>query len=382
MNTSRTPFRLHRYRTWISVAVIAVSLVQCGGTNDKKDAPASAVVKRVTIRDEITQVGSVEPVEKVDIKSEASGPVDKVYVKKGQRVSRGDTLIIIDPERLRYRKQRAYLELRRQRIRRDLAKRDLDNAKKLEPTGTVSRTRIDDAEAEYELARIEYEKQRLELKDITDQLDNTVVTAPIGGVLTALSVEQGEIVTSATSGFNAGTTIASIANTDELEVLCTVGEADYVYLDTGQTVYVSPQAYEDRRTRGTITFVSSFADRSSGSDLGSFEVRIGIDSVIAGIVPGINVTVSFVLKEKKDVVAVPYHFVHKRGERAVVYTVEKEKGGSVSARSVRLGITDYHYYEVLEGLSAGDSIVMAPHDTDGKDGPGKNKPRSGKSTGK
>ncbi len=364
MNISLKTTFMQRCRVWVSLLFFVAVCAQCSGKKEKDEVRETAVVKRVTIRDEITQVGSVKPVEKVDIKSEASGPVEEVHVKKGQRVFRGDTLIIIDPERLRYRKKRAELELRRQRIRSDLAKRDFENAKKLEPTGTVSRTRIDDAGAQYELARIEYEKQRLELKDITDQLDNTVVTAPINGILTALAVEQGEIVTSATSGFNAGTTIASIANTDELEVVCTVGEADYVYLDTGQTVIISPQAYEQRRIRGAITFVSSFADRSSGSDLGSFEVRIGIDSLIPGIVPGINVTVSFVLKEKENVVAVPYHFVHKRKNDAVVYTFgeddSKRQEKRPRPRKVTLGITDYHYYEIIDGVSVGDSIVRAP----------------------
>jgi len=191
-------------------------------------------VKKVDLRDIMLQTGEVQPVVKVELKSEASGRIQRIYVKEGQKVNKRDTILTIDPQRLRYRKERIDLGIQKAQLDRDKARRELENAQRLAATGAVSDNELQDLKSQFEGADIACKQQRLELKDIVDELRRTVVTSPMTGVLTLLNVEEGEIAVSATSGYQAGTSIGTIADISKLEVVSQIGEVDYVHLRMGQ----------------------------------------------------------------------------------------------------------------------------------------------------
>ncbi len=359
-------------RTYVALlaALCAVpACLRCGTGEAKTGGDIERFsVSRVDIRDVMSETGEVKPVVKVEVKSEASGRIERVDVKQGQRVKKGDALITIDPERLLYRKERVSLSVRRARIKREQAQRDLENARALRETGTVSEKQLEDLRNESDLADITYRQELLELKDIQDQLDKTVVTAPMDGVLTSLDVEEGEIAVSAVSGFQSGTTIGTVADVSRLEVVSEIGEADYVHLSQGDKVVIRPQAFDEVETEGTVTFVSLTATRDNNEELGSFEVRMSIDSIVAGIAPGINVHVEFVLKEKENVLGVPAHFVQSRGKKHFVEVLRGESDEKLATEriAVELGMTDYRHFEVLDGLREGDVVVYREEAEDEK----------------
>jgi RND family efflux transporter MFP subunit len=273
-------------------------------------------------------------------------------------VSKGDPILTIDPIRLQLKKDQSDLDIERAQLERTIAQRDFDNGKKLLETGTVSTSQLQDLETKFMLADINYRQQKLNLDDIVDQLSKTVVKSPMSGVITSLDVEEGEIAISATSGLQSGTSIGTVSDITRLEVISQVGEADYIHVGTGQKVVLKPEAVEGAQTMGTITFVSLSAKRANADDLGTFEVRISIDSIIPGISPGININVEFVINEKKNVVGVPNSFVLKRPKGSSVLVVESKDGKEIVVpRKVELGLTDYKNYEVLRGLKVGDIIV-------------------------
>ncbi|MBD3243806.1 MAG: efflux RND transporter periplasmic adaptor subunit [Chitinivibrionales bacterium] len=358
-------------RTCVGIALTA--LVLTAGCGRRKEGPSGEtfVVKRLGLRDVVSQTGEVTPVVKVDIKSEASGRIERVYVKEGQRVEEGDKLVTIDPERLLTRKKKLDLSVEEARIRRDIAKRNYERSRELSETGTVSRRQLEDLESEYRLKEIAYQQQLLERKDIVDQLKETTVVAPMSGVLTHLNVEEGEIAVSATSGYQSGTIIGTVADIERLEVITEIGEVDYPKLYVGQPVVIRPEAAEAVQTHGTIDFISLTARKEGNDELGSFEVRIAIDSVVTGVVPGVNVNVDFVVLEKGDVLAVPYHFVKRRGGRAMVTRVTRNENGerTVGPARVKTGSTDFRHYEILDGLAEGDTVMFRPEMAEG--GPGR-----------
>jgi co-chaperonin GroES (HSP10) len=187
------------------------------------------------------------------------------------------------------------------------------------------------------------------------------------GVLTGLTVEEGEIAVSATSGFQAGTAIGTIADINKLEVVSQIGEVDYINLRIGQHVVIRPEAVEKVSTRGTITFIALSAKKAANQELGNFEVRASIDSIIPGIAPGINVNVEYVLMEKKDVLGIPNHFVERRGEQSFVQLAGKDTEGKrkITTIPLELGKTDYKYYEILSGLKEGDVVFFKQESEEG-----------------
>jgi len=347
--------------TCLKLLVLAGAVLTASGCAKKDEKGALPderhTVSKVSLRDVISQTGEVRPIVKVELKSEASGKIEQLFIKEGQRVSRGDKILRVDPLSLNTKKAKLDLSAEEAKIRLDLAQRDYDQAKELASTGTISNKQLQDLKSQLDLRTIAYKQQMLELDDINDQLSKTVLKSPMTGVITVLDVEEGEVVTSATSGFQAGTVVGTVADISRLEVVTQIGEVDYIHLKSGQKVIIKPQAVEGSETRGTISFISLSAKKSG--ELSTFEVRITIDSIIPGIAPGINVNVDFVIMERTDVTGVPYHFINKRGKGATVLVASTENGKEVvKPQRVRIGATDYKHYEILEGLKEGDVVVF------------------------
>lgn len=391
----------------------------CGKKGSQGPIEERFTVARVDLRDVISQTGEVVPIIKVELKSEASGKIEKIFVKEGQRVSKGQKILEIDPYKLLTKKKQVDLSLQKAAIQKELAERDYRDAQELSATGTVSEKRLKDLKSQLELAEINYRQQQLDMDDIDYQLRQTTVTSPMDGVITELPVEEGEIAVSATSGFQSGTAIATIADISQLEVVTKIGEVDYVHLEVGQKVVVRPEAIENAQTTGVITFIALNAKKPNANELGTFDVRIGIDSLIPGLAPGINVNVEFVVLDKKGVLGIPCHYVKKEGNQASVLvalapgaeippepkaarpemaegrrgrpgagaelsdeerqkrreewqnkraaTEKKEtapksgkKGETIIRRQIKIGATDYKHYEVREGLREGQVVVFQP----------------------
>lgn len=342
--------------------VLATSLLLGCGGGSKEEAPVETyVVKKQDIRDRISQTGEVAPIVKVEIKSEASGKIEKLFVREGQEVKKGEPILHLDPKRLKYQRDLLVLGVKEAKIELKKAERELKKVKTLHDKGSSSEREYLDSKDNRDLLVLNVRRAELELKDITDQLAKTKVLSPMNGVITNLPVEVGEIAVSATSGFQGGTDIATIADISKLEIISRIGEADFIHLKNGQKVEIRPEAIEGSKTTGTITFLAKSARKEDAQALGTFEVRISVDSIIPGIAPGITVNVDFILFEKEDVVAVPAHFLQKDAKGSRVFL----KADSGEPKEISIGVTDYTNYEILEGVSVGDTLILPPYKPQG-----------------
>jgi multidrug efflux pump subunit AcrA (membrane-fusion protein) len=131
------------------------------------------------LKDVVSQTGEVNSVTKVDIKSEASGKIEKVYVKEGQSIKRGDTILCIDPYRLNTQKQKLELSVREAMIEFKKSKRDFGDGTELYTSGSLSARKLFDLEMKCQLDSINLLRQRLELLDVKDQLSKTVIISPL-----------------------------------------------------------------------------------------------------------------------------------------------------------------------------------------------------------
>ena len=384
----------------------AALLIACGNKNDLKNLLQKETVRYEDLRDVITQTGEVRPVVKVEIKCEASGKIDTLFVKEGEALKKGQRILKIDPTQLITQKNKLDLQVEKARLKLDLARRDYENAEKLAASGSVSQQKLQDLKSTYDLASLEIKDLELDLKDTEYELSKSLIVSPMDGVLISLLVEEGEIAVSATKGFSGGTAIGTVADVSQLEVVTQIGEADYTRIRAGQKVAIGLESNASVKAPGTVTFVSQSAKKETGSNVSFFEVRASVDSLAAGLVPGVNVSVDFVLMEKKHVLTVPYAMVEKiPGKSGDVYAVWRPRGTAVPdslkplpggeralggkkkfrqtplspaekqikkkrqakqqgldklnlVRSlVRVGETDYRNYEVLSGLAEGDTVL-------------------------
>jgi HlyD family secretion protein len=296
---------------------------------------------------------------KVELKSEASGRVDTLYVDEGSRLRKDQRILRIDPERLQVQHDKLKLNVEKAQLLLDMAKRDYENARQLAEYGKVAANHLDDLKNQMESGRIELSQNNLELQDIDKQLENTIIRSPMDGVLISLAVQVGEIVVSATSSNSAGTAIGTIADVSHLEVGTDIGEVDYPKIKTGMPVEISMASDPDRVTHGRVTFISLAAKRQDNSQVSNFHIRVSIDSLLAGMVPGINVNVDLVLMEKKNVLGVPFTMVtQQHGNHITTSTVIMASDSK--PRKIDVGETDYKYFEVLSGLKEGEKVMRQP----------------------
>lgn len=330
-----------------------------GPGGEKPGRPVIEAVERVDLKDVVSNTGTLEPVVKVELQSEASGRIDTIYVREGAVLNKDDIILKIDPERLETRHQKLSLQVQKARLDESIAKRDYENAQKLVEYGKVSENKLQDLKSLYELKNISVREKELELRDVNTELANTVIRAPMDGVLIALLVEAGEIVASATSGFGNGTQIGTVADVKRLEVVTEIGEVDYPKLKLEMSVDISMASDPTRMVTGSVKFISMAAKQQENSMVSNFEVRIALDSLLDGMVPGVNVNVDFVLMEKPDVLGVSYSMVNakKKGGK-MLYTVLMAE--SRERRRIQVGETDYKYYEVLSGLTEGEKVMKVP----------------------
>jgi RND family efflux transporter MFP subunit len=339
--------------------LLVLSLSACSRARSQSPEGESFTVKRVDLYDVLTQVGEVRPIHKVEIKCEASGSVRRVYAKEGEQVKARDTLLVIDPTRLLTQEKRLRLAVHAESIHVEQTRRNWESGRTLVEAGSISRIQVQEMQDEFNLRIIALAQARLELEDVLVQLSKTVILAPVGGIITNMPIEEGEIVVSATSGLAAGTAIATLADISSLEVVTQIGEADFARLHLGQRVKVRPQSSENDSGTGVITFIAMNAKRVSEGRLGTFEVRVGLDSDQRKVLPGMNVNVDFVLLEVKNVLGVPSGFVSKDREGATVRIAAEGGDGKAAIRRVSLGRTDYKYFEITSGLAIGERIIAS-----------------------
>jgi HlyD family secretion protein len=350
---------------------------------------------RATITVSIEYAARIQPKEEIVVSPKISGRVATVLADVSQPVRRGQVLFTLESKDLetQARQARAALESARANLTRtsdsslssqviqaqaavDQAQVQYNDAKdlaermeKLLAQGTVSRQQRDDARARADSAKIALDtaKQNLSLiqekagpqstgvastqvdqaqaaSDLAQsQLDNTVITSPLTGVVAARSVDPGELVA---SGFPAFVVIDISRMTAE----ASVDEAMVRKVRTGEPVPVRAEAAGASVMQGVVDTVSPAADpRTQG-----YLVKVRIDHPDLALRPGMLARVSFPVESRSGVLAVPNEALVTESGVPYVY-VDAE--GIVKKVAVRMGISDDSVTEVIDGLSEGDLVI-------------------------
>lgn len=355
------------------------------------------------IQDNVFATGRVRLVEKQEFYSYTETTVRKINVNPGDSVHKGQVLGLLDAGDLEdrlsnakanYAVQQSNLEkalnprpeeLAQLRADYKKAEADYQNAQKnferiklLYEQEAVSARELEDAELELiaketayknaqaklkikesgptgpELASLEaqVEQARIQVELAQRQLDRNTLTAKMDGVVIAVEVAEGDHV-------SPGTRLITIGNTDKVEVIAGIIEADSGRLKTGQKVKVSAAALPDREYTGVLHSVSPGALVEKGNQGSQIEVpvvvRITGDS--EGLRPGYTVDLTITTVDKKKALVVPYEAVVETDGRRRVYVVENN---TARERMVETGLNTELYTEIKSGLKEGDTVILDP----------------------
>ncbi|MDX6439583.1 MAG: HlyD family secretion protein [Gaiellaceae bacterium] len=196
------------------------------------------------------------------------------------------------------------------------------------------------------LARVKVRSAEARVSAGQGQAGRLTVAAPLAGTVTALLSVTGSPVDPATP-------VAVVADLDHLAVDVDLSEFDVARVRSGQAAVVSVDALGGRRYPGTVVFEALSGVENGG--LVTFPVRIRLPRV-AGVKPGMNVSVRIIVARRRSVVHVPLEAVSQDGEVATVTLAGA--GGARSIRTVRLGLADNKIVEIRSGLEAGERVLL------------------------
>jgi len=179
---------------------------------------------------------------------------------------------------------------------------------------------------------------------IKTQLDNTTITSPISGVVTAVNITAGEIA-------GPSMPVAVVMNLDEVEISVGVVEQYINNLKVGDKVSIRIAAVSNEPYTGIVKTIAPAADQMTRT----FPVTITLDNKNHEIKSGMFAEVSLATRTRKGIVVIPMVAVVDQGSRQAVFVVENEKAIS---RKIELGINDGQYVEVLSGIAEGDKIIV------------------------
>lgn len=346
-----------------------------GGTDQEKPVPVrTAKAERGVLENAPVVSGKLEPWQSANIVAKVPGKVAAVHVEVGSSVRAGDVLVTLENTDLAARVEQARagvaaaesalanassaLVIAESAYR--VAEANFQRGKQLLEQGVIPPAAF---EAEYEL---KYRQAQEQLKQAQEQVErglpaqlaqaraalslaesaynDSLIRAPISGVVTARNINPGEMASSTVP-------VVSLANLEKVLVKASVGESLVNQLKEGQKVRVKIQAAQEQLFEGVITSVAPSADPASKA----FPVKIQIDNPRQVLKPGMFAEVQLAAGQK-EALLVPREAVVKDGERSFVWVV---RDGRVAKKAVQAGESDGKRIVIAEGLGEGEEVIVA-----------------------
>ena len=324
----------------------------------------TAPTERITIRNSVTATGTVEPVTEVEVGTQVSGIIDKLYADYNDVVKAGQLIAEMDKVTLQ-------AELESSQAEYEYQLKTYTRTKTLHEKELVSDAEYDQAYYLYEKARNAYEQAKADIVKVRRNLGYATITSPIDGVVISCAVEEGQTVA---AGFETPTLFTIAADLTQMQVVADVDEADIGQVADGQRVQFTVDAYPDDTFEGTVEQVR--LEATTESSVVTYEVVITAYNPDLKLKPGLTANVTIFTLEKDDALAVPtkaLRFVPDAellGELGL--TVEQpaeqtvagrreiwvKEGQTLSARFVVTGAASGDRTEIVEGLSDGDVVAV------------------------
>jgi macrolide-specific efflux system membrane fusion protein len=349
------------------VTLAAIALVF--GLNRPKaapTAPASATVELGDIEQTVQASGLLQPKLKVDVGAQVNGQVRKLHVKLGEWVRAGAPLISLDSEASRNAVQQAEAQLAQQSAAVQRAQVDLDAARheaerqrrllKSESTSAAEQEQADSAlgraQADMLGQQAALAQRRADLADKQLQLSRAEVLAPVDGQVVNLAVQEGQSVNAAMSS----PTLLTLAQMRTVTTKARVAEADIGQVHVGQTARFTTLAAGARRYQGRVEVVQPIPERL-GSAL-FYNVLFDVDNSDGQLLSDMTAQVDLEVAQAKHVPLLPVAALEQSDAKGN-YTVQViDAAGKTSPRSVRVGLRDDAHAQILEGLKAGERVVL------------------------
>jgi HlyD family secretion protein len=372
----------------------------------------------------VSASGKIQPKTLVNISADTMGRVTGLAVNEGDRVTRGQFLLEIDPRNLRTRVEsgqaslqasmsqleQSRLSLENARLSLKLAEDNYNRQRELWKGGLTTREALERAENEFKAQQASLRSQeqnlktqqariaqeRASLSSAQYDLSRVRIESPINGIVTRRNIEEGETAVTGTMN-NPGTVLLTIADMSVIEAEVEVDETDIPNVQLGQPAKVTIDAMPGKTFMAKVTEIGNSpiqaAGQAASAQATNFKVVLTLDGEVPDVRPGFTCTAEITTATRKNVLAVPIQATTVRevvvddkgtivrepvtpgqGRRPIAPAGELKEGqqrkelegvfvvrdNTVLFEPVVTGIAGERYFEVISGLKAGDQVVVGP----------------------
>lgn len=349
------------------VVLLLVLLLKPKQTQETK--LEQAVVTTRDISTCITATGTVEPINKVDVGTQVSGTITKLYVDYNSIVKKGQILAELDKVNLQAEVKNAKNNVESARVQYEYQRKNYQRNKALHDKKLISDSEYESVLYAYQTAKINYDKTKSDLVKANTNLGYATIYSPIDGTVISKSVEQGQTVA---ASFSTPTLFTIAQDLSKMQVVANVDEADIGGVKEGQRVSFTVDAYPQETFEGTVKQVRLQA--TTTSNVVTYSVVISAPNDDLKLKPGLTANVNIYTQESKDVISVPTKATSFTPDKDVIgnqYKVEVNKnirpnskkvyvlkGNTLKPIPVTIGISGNGYTEILSGLTKGQKIVV------------------------
>ena len=360
----------------LSVSIVAVIVVLWfifgRKSNSTNYIVETATATRGDVSEAVTATGTIEPVTKVDVGTQVSGIIDKLYADYNSVVTKGQLIAEMDKVTLQS-------ELTSQQATYDGAKAEYEYQEKnylrnkaLHEKQLISDTEFEESTYNYAKAKSAYESSEANLAKAKRNLAYATITSPIDGVVISRAVEEGQTVA---AGFETPTLFTIAADLTQMQVIADVDEADIGGVKEGQRVEFTVDAYPNDTFEGTVTQVR--LEATEESNVVTYEVVISAHNPDLKLKPGLTANVTIYIAERRNVINIPLkalRFVpdppsgkapaaesqpqpQKPGNDSLK-TIWVQENNTWTPRRVKVGMDNGVNVEICEGLNEGETVAI------------------------
>ena len=323
----------------------------------------TAKVGRSTITNTVTATGTVEPVTEVEVGTQVSGIIDKLYADYNDVVKAGQLIAEMDKINLQAELRSAEAQLASSKTEFEYQQKNYARSKVLHEKQLISDTDYETATYNYEKARAAYDQSQASMVKVNRNLEYATITSPIDGVVINRAVEEGQTVA---AGFETPTLFTIAADLTKMQVIADV------------------DAYPNDQFEGVVRQIrlgdsestSSASSSTSSSTVVTYEVVITADNPDLKLKPRLTANVTIYTLERANILTLPNKALRFIPEPAIMESlgmtvtdpnaevqpgkrlVWSRQGNTLSPRQITVGTSNNSVTEVTEGLSEGDEVAV------------------------
>lgn len=353
--------------------MLAAALLLAACSKEPKVTLDTAEVSRGDISESVTATGTVESVTQVDVGTQVTGIIDKLYADYNSVVKKGELIAEIEKTLLESDLRSADANMESARLTYEYNRTNYERDKALHDKQLISDYEYQTSLKDYEVSKQTYDKARADRVRAAKNLNYAEIYSPIDGVVISREVEVGQTVVSNMNVAN----LYTIADLDNMQIVGNVDEADIGQVKVGQAVTFTVDAYPQDLFEGKVTQVR--LNPTTESNVVTYEVIVAAANPDHKLIPGLTANLTIYITREQNVLVVPNRAltfeprtfenvkdlptvaegtVEPKADGPDEKTVWRVEGSRLVPVLVMTGVTNGVNTEILSGIGEGDTVAV------------------------